>query len=213
MSNNDTNPQTDHTYDGITEYDNPTPGWWTWIFVATIAFSVVYFIVVTLAQGELGPRGFFARAKAEAQRQLVSQLGPLEANDETILRLSTDETWLPVGQSIFAGNCASCHGREGEGISAPNLTDDYFINVAEVKDIANIIEVGRKNGAMPAWRNRLEPSEIIMASAYVASLRGKNAAGRAPEGDKRPAWVHPTAQPAGSPATPATPAAPTTPAK
>ena len=205
MTDQDTNPKTDHTYDGITEYDNPTPGWWTWIFVATIAFSVVYFFVVTLAQGELGPRGFFARAKTEAQRKLVAQLGPLEPDDATVLRLSKDATWLPVGQSIFAANCASCHGLAGEGKSAPNLTDDYYINIATPKDIVNVLEVGRKNGAMPAWRNRLEPSEIIMASAYVASLRGANApGGLKPEGEKRPAW---TAAP-GDPAAPAAPAAP-----
>ena len=27
---------TDHAYDGIQEYDNPLPGWWTYTFVATI---------------------------------------------------------------------------------------------------------------------------------------------------------------------------------
>ena len=30
----------DHEYDGIREYDNPTPGWWVMLFILTIIFSV-----------------------------------------------------------------------------------------------------------------------------------------------------------------------------
>ena len=36
---------TDHLYDGIMEYDNPTPGWWHLIFFGTIVFSLLYFPV------------------------------------------------------------------------------------------------------------------------------------------------------------------------
>jgi hypothetical protein len=32
----------DHVYDGIREYDNPLPGWWSWFFIATIVFSAGY---------------------------------------------------------------------------------------------------------------------------------------------------------------------------
>ena len=28
-------PLTGHDYDGIQEYDNPLPGWWKWLFVAS----------------------------------------------------------------------------------------------------------------------------------------------------------------------------------
>ena len=34
----------DHEYDGIKEFDNPTPGWWHSIFIVTILFAFVYFI-------------------------------------------------------------------------------------------------------------------------------------------------------------------------
>ena len=190
QDNDNQNPLTDHTYDGITEYDNPTPGWWTWLFIITIGFSVVYFFVVTLAQSELTPRGFYARAKTEAQKQLMSKLGELTADDKTILKLAGDAEWLPVGESLYATNCASCHGGKGEGQTGPNLTDETYIYVSTPADFADVVVNGRKNGAMPAWRNRLEPTEIVMVSAYVASLRGKNLPGRAVEGEKRPAvWT------------------------
>ena len=34
----------DHEYDGIREFDNPTPGWWVWLFVASVIFAVFYFV-------------------------------------------------------------------------------------------------------------------------------------------------------------------------
>ena len=34
----------DHEYDGIREYDNPTPGWWHIIFIATAVFAFFYFV-------------------------------------------------------------------------------------------------------------------------------------------------------------------------
>ena len=35
MSNTKSDPFTDHEYDGIREYDNPTPDWWVAIFIIT----------------------------------------------------------------------------------------------------------------------------------------------------------------------------------
>ena len=35
----------DHNYDGIQEYDNPTPGWWYAIFAGCVVFSVLYILV------------------------------------------------------------------------------------------------------------------------------------------------------------------------
>ena len=37
-------PLLEHNYDGIQEYDNPLPGWWKWLFVATILFSPLYML-------------------------------------------------------------------------------------------------------------------------------------------------------------------------
>ena len=48
---------------------------------------------------------------------------------------------------------------------------------------------------MPAWQNRLHPNEIVMVSAYVASLRGQNKDGpRGEEGSVIDPW--PAAPPA-----------------
>ena len=37
---------TGHEWDGIRELDNPLPRWWLWVFYATIAFSIVYWVLM-----------------------------------------------------------------------------------------------------------------------------------------------------------------------
>jgi cytochrome c oxidase cbb3-type subunit 3 len=36
----------DHEYDGIQEYDNPMPRWWTFLFWVTIVFAALYWFNV-----------------------------------------------------------------------------------------------------------------------------------------------------------------------
>ena len=35
-----------HTYDGIREYDNPMPGWWTTLFWVCVLFAPIYMLGV-----------------------------------------------------------------------------------------------------------------------------------------------------------------------
>jgi len=72
------------------------------------------------------------------------------------------------------------------------LTDDFYKNVTNVEDIARVITKGAAGNAMPAWGNRLHPNDIVLLSAYVASLRQTNAdGGKAPEGRVIPPWPEP----------------------
>ncbi len=184
-----------HNYDGIEEYDNPTPGWWTWMFVGSVVFAIPYFAIVTLSQGDLGPPGFYERAvQADLKRQFA-ELGELQPDRATILRFASnpdDQKWLAVGSAVFQTNCVSCHGRNGSGVSGPNLTDDLGKNVKVIEDIADIVIKGRNNGAMPAWNNRLAQNEIVLVSSYVASLRGGNLPSQytGEQGTEIPPWDH-----------------------
>jgi hypothetical protein len=76
-------------------------------------------------------------------------------------------------------------------MTGPNLTDENYLNVTKIEDIADVVTNGRKNGAMPAWKNELLPVEQVLVSAYVVSLRGKNlpsVGGRGKEGDIIAPW-------------------------
>jgi len=43
MATSDRDVVRDHEYDGIKEFDNPTPGWCNFIIFATFVFSIWYF--------------------------------------------------------------------------------------------------------------------------------------------------------------------------
>lgn len=188
MSDQNQDKLTDHSYDGIQEYDNPTPGWWTWLFIATVAFSAVYFGVSVLTGWQLGAVPFYERAMVANMQRQYGTLGEVKGDAATLLKLANDEQWNKVGAALFQTHCVSCHGRDGEGLSGSNLTDDAYLHVKKIEDIADVIARGRNNGAMPAWNNRLQPVEIVLLSSYVASLRGQNKPGRAAEGQAIEAW-------------------------
>ncbi len=191
MSNSPLNQpaKTDHAYDGIEEFDNPLPGWWKWLFVASIIFSPFYLMFYHGGAQGRSIQDQYGVALAANTRLQFAEIGDLEPNAETIVKYMHKESWVRVGEMVFKGNCISCHGRNGEGKIGPNLTDDVYKNVNKIADIARVINEGAGNGAMPKWSNRLHGNEIVLVAAYVASLRDTNAASTRPaEGKKIAAW-------------------------
>lgn len=181
----------EHEYDGIREYDNPTPSWWHLIFIGSIIFSFFYFAFYEWSP--LAPNMYERHAAAEARvlKAQFAEIGELEPDQATILEMMGEQKWMTVAASIFQGNCVSCHGANAQGIVGPNLTDDAYKNVTQITDIYDVIANGAANGAMPAWKNRLHPNEMVLLASYVASLRGTNAPGRGPEGEKIAPWPAP----------------------
>ncbi|QDU32100.1 Cbb3-type cytochrome c oxidase subunit CcoP2 [Poriferisphaera corsica] len=172
---------TDHNYDGIMEYDNPLPGWWVWLFWGTIVFSIIYFFIVTMAQGELSPLGELRREKAMWQERKLAVLGEMAPSEETMLRLMSEPAMLEQGRSLYVGKCAVCHGQNGEGIVGPNLTDDRYRNVKTLMDVFKVVKDGAGGGSMPAWKTQMMESDMLLVSAYTASLRGEDLPGKTPE--------------------------------
>lgn len=185
----------DHEYDGIREYDNPTPGWWELLFYGSIVFSICYWVFF-----EMGPRfsevapGWtvheaYEQSVAADVRRRFSEIGELEPNQQTILHYMNDPEWMTYAQSVFKAQCVSCHGSDGSGLVGPNMTDNHYKNVKKIEDIPRVIAQGAANGAMPSFQNRLHPNDIVLLSAYAASLRGQNLISTRPaEGEVIPPW-------------------------
>jgi cytochrome c oxidase cbb3-type subunit 3 len=79
-----------------------------------------------------------------------------------------------AGKKIFTENCISCHGDAGKGnqeLGAPNLTDKIWLYGSDEATIIETVTNGR-NGVMPAWAGRLDPSTIKALAVYVHSLGG-----------------------------------------
>jgi cytochrome c oxidase cbb3-type subunit 3 len=107
----------------------------------------------------------------------ILQPAQIKDSAQYVLSLSghaPDEAAVQRGATLFAENCAACHGEDGKGnqeLGAPNLTDEIWLYGGKEADIAKTIETGR-GGVMPYWTGRLDPVTIKMLTAYVHSLGG-----------------------------------------
>lgn len=179
----------DHEYDGIREYDNPMPGWWVWMFAFTIIFSVLYGIYYHSNVPGRDPITDYEMAVGEDLKARFAEMGDLKSDAASILQYMQKGDYVSAGMSIYKGNCVSCHGPNAEGLVGPNLTDEVWKNVKELPDVARVVRDGANNGAMPAWKTRMHPNEVVLVAAYVATLRGKNLPGPRPaEGAVISAW-------------------------
>jgi cytochrome c oxidase cbb3-type subunit III len=78
------------------------------------------------------------------------------------------------GATVFADNCAACHGDAGTGDraqGAPNLTDAIWLFGGDSLSLTETVEKARF-GVMPAWAGRLSESDIRAVATYVHSLGG-----------------------------------------
>jgi cytochrome c oxidase cbb3-type subunit 3 len=188
-------PLTGHNYDGIQEYDNPLPGWWKWLFVATIALAPPYLLYYHGgAEGRSLEDRYDAEFAAHLQLQFA-EIGNLPLTRESVIKFTYDDSWLKVGSAVFKTHCTSCHGKDALGAVGPNLRDEEYKNIKDIGDILTVIQNGANGGAMPAWKTRLQGNELVLVASYVASLRGTaGGAGKAPEGRKIAPWPEPPAE-------------------
>ncbi len=176
----------DHEYDGIREFDNPTPGWWHIIFLSSIVFAAFYVVFWHFSPLAWSVQESWEKDQVADYKRIFGTVGDLNPDEKTILRMAGDQQMVSVARSLFVGNCALCHGKDGGGINGVNLTDDSYKNVKKVEDIFTTISNGANLGAMPAWGQKLSKNERVILAAYVMTLRGKNVPGRAPEGEVIP---------------------------
>ena len=55
------------------------------------------------------------------------------------------------GRPLYNAACSSCHGQEGEGVSAVSLNNPWFLNTVNDGFIAHAIRVGRRGTSMGAY--------------------------------------------------------------
>ena len=179
----------DHEFDGIQEFDNPCPSWWSWLFFATIVFAPVYFFYFHIGKAGITVEADHQNAVNNNLKLRFAEIGELKPDETTLVKYMDEPDWLEVGKAVYLQRCKSCHGEGGAGLVGPNLTDDYYKNVEQLTDVAKVVADGAANGSMPGWRTRLHPNEVVLVSAYVASLRGQNLPSpRGNEGKEIPAW-------------------------
>ena len=175
---------TDHSYDGIQEYDNPMPKWWLYLFYACIAFSILYWLNVPGIGTGKGRIANYEREVAEAKAKLAArQPAAPVVTPELLLSVASDPARLADGRATFTNTCAPCHRADGGGNIGPNLTDHYWLHGARPMDLYKTVTEGVLDKGMPAWAQVLKPEQQINVVGFALTLRGTHVENpKAPQG-------------------------------
>jgi cytochrome c oxidase cbb3-type subunit 3 len=165
----------DHNYDGIKELDNNLPPWWKYGFYLTIVFAVIYMIDYhVVGAGNVQLDEYNAQLKeAELQKQERLKLVANNVDENTVTLLTADAS-IANGQKIYTDKCLVCHGKLGEGLVGPNLTDDYWLHGGKINDIFKTIKYGVTTKGMLAWQGQLTPVQIQEVASFIKTLHGTN---------------------------------------
>jgi cytochrome c oxidase cbb3-type subunit 3 len=185
---------TGHEWDGIKELNTPLPRWWLYVFYATIAWSVVWWILYPAIPGitdySRGILGYDQRAElretmATARAAQAEFLERIAAASLEEIHADPDLRSFAIagGRTAFADNCATCHGLGGSGQAGgyPVLADDDWLWGGTLDDIHETIRYGIRHepaetrvSEMPAFGalEMLTPDQISDVAEHVQSLSG-----------------------------------------
>lgn len=171
-----------HEYDGIRELNNKLPPWWLYGFYLTIIFAGVYLWHFHVSHNGPSSAQEYERSVAKAELKIQNYLkakgDAVDENTVTVLKGAED---LAEGKTIFMKSCASCHTETGGGNVGPNLTDDFWMQGNEIKNVFKTIRYGIN--AMPQWQSSYSNKQLAQVASYVKSLHGTNPPNaKAPQG-------------------------------
>jgi mono/diheme cytochrome c family protein len=83
---------------------------------------------------------------------------------------------LRIGRALFRGNCATCHGHQGEGGVGPSLNNDAFLSIVDDEYLYDAMMLGRPGTAMPTWKH-LSSDDVVDLINFIRSRnRGRRQA-------------------------------------
>ncbi len=168
---------TGHVWDNdLREMNNPLPRWWMWLFVITVVFAGIYLVLYPGLGAKTGTLNWTSSGQYRAeQERAAEQLAPMFARFEKmpIETLARDPQAHTIGASLFANNCATCHGSDARGgLGFPNLTDSDWLWGGTPEDIITTITNGRDNAMPPMAAAVGTPEDVRNVANYVLSLSG-----------------------------------------
>ena len=167
----------DHVWDeDLTEYNNPLPRWWMWLFYITIVFALGYLAVYPGLGNFAGSFNWTSANEYEAEmKQANAEFGALfdKYQKIDIATLAKDPQANAMGQRLFLNYCSQCHGSDAGGAKGfPNLRDKDWLYGGDPATIETTILNGR-NGVMPALGAAIGgEAGILEVTQYVRSLSG-----------------------------------------
>ncbi len=174
----------DHDYDGIRELDNALPPWWKYGFYITIFVAIFYILKFEVWHTGMNPTEEYNTEMSEAKIETDAYLASMKENVDENTVVMLDAVGIATGKTLYTKTCVACHSPNGAGGVGPNLTDNYSIHGATIKDIFKTIKYGWPDKGMQAWQSNFSPVEMQQIASYVKSLVNTNVAdGKAPQGE------------------------------
>ncbi|MGY3530000.1 cytochrome-c oxidase, cbb3-type subunit III [Bradyrhizobium sp. USDA 4452] len=188
---------TGHEWDGIKELNTPLPRWWVLTFYATIIWAIGYWVVYpawplvsgyTTGLFHYSTRASVATDLADLEKLRGEKMAVL--GNASLADIEKDPGLLALararGKTVFADNCAPCHGSGGAGAKGyPNLNDDDWLWGGSLEQIMQTIQFGARSGHAKAHEGQmlafgrdgvLKKDEIVTVANYVRSLSGLSTA-------------------------------------
>jgi putative heme-binding domain-containing protein len=79
---------------------------------------------------------------------------------------------IQYGATIYAAQCTTCHGPNGDSISGVDLRSGRFRNASSDDDLRRIVTIGIPGTSMPG--RRLDTAELTGLIAYLRNMRDFN---------------------------------------
>lgn len=188
---------TGHEWDGIKELNTPLPKWWLYVFYASILYAIVYCIMFpawpwlsgyTRGVLDYSSRETFNLRMADLEAERAVWNDQLSAKSIDAIAADPDLATIATagGRTIFANNCAACHGTNAVGRPGgfPALGDDDWIWGGSLAAIETTIAHGIRNASDPDARVSQMPvfgdgilsrEQIGQVAQHVLHLAGRGA--------------------------------------
>jgi cytochrome c oxidase cbb3-type subunit 3 len=184
---------TGHEWNGIKELNTPVPRLVFFFLGATALFAVVYWVFMpawplglTYTKGLLGIDQRTSVTQELKEAALERSVWTKRIESESFQQIQADlqlmQAVRQTGRTLFADNCAACHGVEAKGNKGfPNLTTTSWLWGGSPETIAETIRIGinsdhpkSRTSQMPAFgRDQvLSGSDVETVVSYVRSLSG-----------------------------------------
>ena len=166
-------------WDGLREYDNPLPRWWSNLFYITVFFAVGYLALYPGLIVYPGALGWSTDSLYKDEvKQAKAEFDPIfdAYAKQDVKTVAADKGALQIGGRLFQTYCVQCHGTDMRGSKGfPNLVDGDWLYAGTPEGIKQTIMDGR-NGMMPPFGAAMKPEQITDVAQYVLSLSGRSTA-------------------------------------
>lgn len=155
---------------GAKGYPNLLDNDWLW----GGSIDAIYRTVSHGIRNTTDPDARFSQMPAFGEILSPDEIGEVVNHVRAISGQDHDAALAAKGATIFADNCAVCHGENGHGDreqGAPNLTDAIWLYGGDVDTLTTTVTKARF-GVMPAWTRRLSEADVRAVASYVHGLGG-----------------------------------------